>query len=271
MSESAFRRAGSARFRGVGTFLIEHPLRLPILLMFFLIGSKGSAQTSVVVFRTDTAIFAAADSKSDPTDRSRPTVMCKFFKTADLYYGISGVYFDEYPNVVSQSGISLATIRSGTRRFEQIISPILQDAFERLRAEYPARYEHFMHVEKPGIDFIFFGMKKTVPVVATVGFRLEESEKSVKVTVGRTEFLDGPHCPGGNVICGALSGFNKAILAYQSRNPDWWRTNNRASLVKKFVQLEIDAEPANVGPPISVLQIDAKGARWIQNGVGCAD
>jgi hypothetical protein len=50
---------------------------------------------------------------------------------------------------------------------------------------------------------------------------------------------------------------------------DRWRTTDLASLVSKFVQLEIDEKPEQVGPPIRVLQIDAKGARWIQHGEGC--
>jgi hypothetical protein len=245
-------------------------LKVLVLSLLLFVVPDLSAQTSIVVFRTDTAIFAGADSKTSPYDQSAPAVICKFFKSGDLYFGVTGTYFEEYPQVASSAGMTARAIRSSTKKFEKLILPLLQDAFGRMRKEYPARYEAFMHSGLPDVDFIFFGMNRRIPVISVAVFHVQESGTSVTVSLASEQFFDGVHCPrSGDVICGVESGNNKAITAYQSKNPDWWKTKNLASLVRKFVQLEIDAVPAHVGPPIRVLQIDARGRHWIQNGEGC--
>ena len=245
-------------------------LEVLALSLFLFVVPDLRAQTSIVVFRTDNAIFAAADSKASSYDKLEPTVTCKFFKSGELFFGISGLYFDGYSEIVTNAGMNLHAIRSSTKNFEKVVLPLLQDALEKMRREYPEKYSGFMRSGKPDIDFIFFGMNRRIPVISAAVFHVQESGTSVTVSRAGEQFLDGAHCPrSGDVICGVESGNNKAILAYQSKNPDWWKTKNLASLVRKFVQLEIDAVPAHVGPPIRVLKIDAKGRHWIQNGEGC--
>lgn len=244
-------------------------LRMFMLPVFLFVVPDLRAQTSIVVFRTDTAIFAAADSKASSYDKQEPTVTCKFFKAGELFFSISGLYFDGYSEIVTNTGMNLHAIRSSSKNFEKVLLPLLRDALEKMRREYPEKYSGFMHSDKPDIDFTFLGMNRRIPVVSIVVFHVQESGTSIVVSVAEEHFLDELHCPGGNLICGFESGNNKAITAYQSKNPNWWNTKNYASLVRKLVQLEIDAVPAHVGPPIRVLQIDAKGRHWIQHGEGC--
>jgi hypothetical protein len=235
---------------------------LPILL-FSACGMD--ADTSVVVFRTDNAIYAAADSQA-----GQVAGVCKFFKVGDVFFSLSGPYFPASREIVSRADVTLSNIRPSVKNFERLFSPFLQDALEQGRKETPGKYRELVHSGLPETDFVFFGMRGGTPIVAIASFHIDDSQGPVRVTTAPEQFLDGPHCPDSQLICGATMGYDKAIKAFVSKHPDWWRATDLAGLVRNFVQIEINDQPEYVGPPVRVLRIDAKGARWIQHGEGCS-
>jgi hypothetical protein len=125
----------------------------------------------------------------------------------------------------------------------------------------------FMKQGNGRTEFIFFGMEKEMPVVAWVAFLAgEDANGQIKVSVSRVHADDALACPEHAPACGFAVGSNKAIRSYMAKN--FWG-DDLVGDVGRFLQLEIDAVPAEVGPPIRILKIDSDGPHWVQNGEGC--
>ena len=195
--------------------------------------------------------------------------ICKIFKVGDIFYAVTGVSFPEYPAIIASARITPDNLRPGLKNFETALIADLEKSLERARKESPAFYKRALG-QINETDFVFFGMNETVPVIAVVRFHFESRPDSTMVSVAGEIFLDEPHCPQNALSCGVTLGYNIEAQKYLIDHLEWWTIPNLADAVKLLVQLEIDAEPREVGPPIRVLQIDSKGPRWLQNGEGCA-
>lgn len=62
------------------------------------------------------------------------------------------------------------------------------------------------------------------------------------------------------------SAVRSSIVAYLQNHPDWANRIDIVLAVKAFLQLEVDANPEAVGPPISILEIDQGKMCWIARG-----
>ena len=65
-------------------------------------------------------------------------------------------------------------------------------------------------------------------------------------------------------------GETAAIDGLPEDTPDFWDDGLVAG-VRRLVQTEIDARSEYVGPPIDLLQINARGAKWIQKKAQCPE
>jgi len=64
-------------------------------------------------------------------------------------------------------------------------------------------------------------------------------------------------------------GIHDHVAQYLAKH-DPLDVSNAVGIVNDLVQIEIDAHPENVGPPISILVLEKSGAHWEQQGA-CAD
>ena len=60
-------------------------------------------------------------------------------------------------------------------------------------------------------------------------------------------------------------GESAAIVKYQSANPGWTAAEPGA-IIRRFLALEIEDEPALVGAPASIIRIALGGSRWVEPG-----
>jgi len=66
---------------------------------------------------------------------------------------------------------------------------------------------------------------------------------------------------------GFFAGFSDHIAAYVMADKKWQKMD-RVAAARKFIQMEIDAHPEWVGPPISILTIDhLDRQKWVSPGV----
>ncbi|MBZ5674462.1 MAG: hypothetical protein LAP61_09475 [Acidobacteriia bacterium] len=63
-----------------------------------------------------------------------------------------------------------------------------------------------------------------------------------------------------------VTGMTSAIKSYTDRNTGWYEQQGPETAIKNFMELEIAMEKNAVGPPISILKLDAGGAHWIEAG-----
>ncbi len=234
------------------------------LFVFFGISPVLSANTTIVVYRNATTIFVAADSKSHPTTMP----LCKIRALGNgIFWAYDGPIGQGYAKTIS-SGRG-KSIRSTVEAFGKAFPPQMAAGLERLRSRSPERYRDLMGQDNAAIDFSFFGMEGKIPSVAFITFRAHDRGRKIEVQkVGDAAFFVDRMCPPPTDVCGVPIGYTDAIDAYMAKNPEWMK-GDLANTVGKFVQLEIDAEPDWVGPPIRILKIDRKGPHWIQNGEGC--
>jgi hypothetical protein len=235
-----------------------------LLLLFILTTGVSNAQTSIAVYRNSTEIIAGSDSKQ-MTPSGRPIVACKVNRIGDLFWSVGGLSAN-YSRVIAEARGSSRSIHETVEQFSKLAPPAFQKGLTELRTSLPKRYpfvmEHARH-----ISFIFFGMENNIPVVDNVIFKAEENSKHVvTVSVVSVDFYDSPICLPTPEICGFAAGITDAIVSYLATHKFG---KDLLDDVKRSVQMEIDADPAEVGPPLRILKIDSQGPLWIQNGEGC--
>jgi hypothetical protein len=128
--------------------------------------------------------------------------------------------------------------------FGNIVRADLRKAMDYSRQHAPAIYKR--DYEGRGVlDGLFSGFEGERPVIAISSFSLDQAgelhERLIRV----------PDDAGNNI---AMSGEQQAALSFLAKNPDW-PTTDFPRLAKRLVELVIAEKPANVGPPISILEI----------------
>jgi hypothetical protein len=61
--------------------------------------------------------------------------------------------------------------------------------------------------------------------------------------------------------------YGDAITDYMKRNTTWYEMGSFSRIAKDLIQIEINAKPDIVGPPVSILTIGNRGMQWIDPGV----
>lgn len=102
------------------------------------------------------------------------------------------------------------------------------------------------------------------PVLTIVAFGKEESLAGIPVAI-KTKLS---FCP--SVACGQdylwQLGSNKAIQRIKQTKGSRL-TGGPVAIAKQMIEFEIIAEPEGVGPPIDILEVTAKGPRWLEQHV----
>ena len=64
------------------------------------------------------------------------------------------------------------------------------------------------------------------------------------------------------------AGQQNRIRSYIKTHPDWYQ-GDRSELLRKLVQMEIDASAGEVGGPVDILAIGPQGPHWVQHKDDC--
>jgi hypothetical protein len=260
-----FLVGGNRESRGTPTQITKLALVVPLLVLG---GANSDAQTTIIVMRNSTEIVAGSDSKSGSFNGTEIT--CKVKRVGEIFWSVAGFNPpDLMKEMVTFIHDQTPTFRGTVERFSDFAPPKLQIAFDNYRISSPKHYKWVLQHPTQGIDTTFFGMEGSIPMVAHVAFNLK-TDFAGRIIVSLREppkIHDGSVCPKNLVACGFATGHYEHIrseLGTYTWHPDI------APDIRSLIQKEIDADPADVGPPIRILRITRDGPRWMQNGEGCA-
>ncbi|MGH9933459.1 MAG: hypothetical protein ACREA9_30110, partial [Pyrinomonadaceae bacterium] len=136
---------------------------------------------------------------------------------------------------------------------------------QRVRSNSAAEF----HTKLEGQTFlrvVIAGFESNRPLIFVRQFRTTFIARGIGVTVIPDDCLDG--CESEVVT--RFLGETEAIEGLPEDTPDFWK-DGLASGVRRLIETEIEARSEYVGPPIDLLQIDARGAKWIQKKPGCPE
>lgn len=163
-------------------------------------------------------------------------------------------------SVARQALSGKETLSAGVDRFDRSMRELLAREIIRLRANLPEGYEAFLGQE---IDqCVFAAWESQAPVLILDVWTLSrDGTLSVK-----------RHLPGKGYPDTVKLGMHETIDRYlRLGTPFSDKPLNLSDLLTCWVELEIQTESVfpspKVGPPISVLQIDASGAHWNRPGM----
>jgi hypothetical protein len=245
-----------------------------------LLGQDAFTGTTVAFFRTPTAIAVAADSIAVSIENPRKIkTQCKIIQieNSNFFVGIAGLSpfdgsdFNYIQEIIGEYRLT-GTIRDTAYAVSKNIIVPLTKKMKAIHADPKVDWGHDWQ-GKPAVGILFFGFEKGVPVAYERDF-VSLLDKMGRIVIEAPEPLD---CPGNlcaNGEGGHVTGFlEEARAKYPTFNI---KETPIAGVVENIVQAEIDfykgKKIKKVGPPISVLQIDASfrldrgEARWIKLG-----
>ncbi len=226
--------------------------------------------TAAIVIWRPQKVVVGADSMVTRMSSKLPAVSsCKIRHYGRFWLVASGLYgyTPTGYNMWSLAREVLTEAKSASSAADTIagkVSDPLQVALGQIRLGSPTEYRTAF---KAGVFLAF----------AVIGVELE------KVVVARRDFsteglLKEDYPPSPNVSPGAMGyfhiGYGDAIEQAYPINSGQLQALLRGSasdVIKKLIQIEIDKEPQNVGPPISILEVTPSGYHWIEEGGACQD
>jgi hypothetical protein len=219
--------------------------------------------TTLVALWTPDRIVLGADSRV-VTDIGSSDA-CKIGHSGDVWMAASGLV------VEARTGYSLGTVArralgdSGplqlrVGRFVEAVQRPLEQAVAALRVDAPADYA-LLRSGRPVLQAIFAVRENDHPVLATVALVMNSAGEIEP----RGSYVDGSDARGPRLI---YAGRQERIREYIKTHPRWI-DDEAHDLVRKLVQVEIDAGSPFVGGPVDVISIDRAGARWIELKSAC--
>ena len=225
--------------------------------------------TTVVAFRTPENIHIAADSRVTSTINPKDyRPYCKIRKVGSTFFAFAGIA-EFYPTGFNLADLTAAacrkrgTVFEKTRQLEVLVKDPLANIIRflsqgnRQKVRIPSSYD---------IGVIICAVEKGVPVMAVRKFTpifTRSGFDSISV-----ERLD---CPSPSV---PTSGTFLAVIGHREIVTRHLRdrrlfADGIASGLRRLVQLEIDANPQAVGPPIDILELSKTSYRWIGRKPQC--
>jgi hypothetical protein len=243
-------------------------LRAAILAPICFYPIVGLRATTAIVLRSPSRIVLAADSRVVYSGTT-PATECKLFEVADVYATVSGIvhYAADYrlSDVVRDGFAGPGTFPSHVSTTAYLLEQRAASLLNHLQTNNPAEYRRLTQSTSTDADFVQLAVAQTVnghPMLGIVELRRAAGNRFTATTTV---------CPGN-----CRSGDSIFYLGYWDRiRPyvaDSGQPRNVASAASldRLIRMEMKAHPAAVGAPINILELNATGARWLQNGGNCS-
>ena len=246
---------------------------LPVLLCLVLIVPIIHGQTSIVAALGPHEVVIGADSKRKISEFApsgdlvgvTSTLVCKIQKADGFYFGCSGPCGE----VDVASIIVRASRRPGTiQRKVEMAVPLVEDALNDMLRE-KSQNALRRYTNKPTIlQLLFVGIQGQTPLILGVDFHYRKSPSGAfLITAGETQ-----SCLKTTDICTHLAiGKTNAISNFSRKkgSMDFLARVEPVIGVERLIQMEIDEEGDDVGPPIDILRLTPRRAEWIRRKPDC--
>lgn len=246
------------------------PFSSVLLLLSF---SSLSSATTIVVARSQTEIVIGADSKVTDTfgnDLNKP--ICKIRQAGNLFIAFEGLKENRQTgfNVLDFSlrALQRKPRASASDRVNILTALLTSRLFTELRFLKQHDQETYLRKiqGKTFLRLIVAGFEHDRPLIFVRQFRANQiNEQMVVAELIADDCL--ANCPGE--IATRFLGETEAIDGLAEETPGFWE-KGLANGVRQLIQTEMGARDEYVGPPIDLLHIDARGAKWIQRKPECA-
>lgn len=237
-----------------------------VLLLFCFLPVSACA-TTIIAVRTAEFIIIATDSKATYLGQPGPPTVCKIYNTGQLYFAVAGLDHDARRNfyvrkIVAQSLSPAANFDDQLARIESAVSESLMAELNRLQREDRGTYAFTMHSSSEVVSLVLAQYQDGIPHLAARGFGwIANPVPAIKI--------DRITCPGDCSDGRELVSLGEKTAAEKFMRANAGEDFDLPALAMKLVQLEMDASPGDVGPPINEVRIDKNGVGWISNGAGC--
>jgi hypothetical protein len=229
--------------------------------------SSSSLATTIVGFRTQTEAIIGADSKTTALLGPRLDPRCKIHVTNKVAWGLAGISLsgsyspkDDIESYLLSSG----TLAERIEKFESSMKKMLTTVAQAWKVANPKLFaekfdgmvtmEILLAAEDRGVLRMFYRRFGTLKGTGGI------------VTVRGEDFPSQRHSDSVHVVLGtrlAHSAINKEI----DSRPGLFDELGPEQSVKHLIESAINADPINVGPPISIIRVDKQGIKWIDHGV----
>lgn len=247
---------------------------LAVSLYFVLLVPAIHGQTSIVAARGPNEVVIGADSKRkisefDPRGRLvavTSALACKIQKADGFYFGCSGPCGElDVASIIVRASRGPASIQ----RKVEVLVPLVEDALNNF-LQNKSQNALRLYANKPtALQLLFVGIQNRVPLILGVDFHYRKSDTDVFVEAGEISICGGRSDACTHLVIGrtnAISNFSK-----KKGSMDYLARVQPVVSVERLIQMEIDEEPDDVGPPIDILRITQRGTRWIRRKRQCTD
>lgn len=216
--------------------------------------------TAAFAFWMRDRIVLAVDSKVRHMAGEPPSQGCKIRASGKFYFVASGYYknartgYDVW-KIAESTLLKATTIPSAASALETAIAPRLAKALDDLRQSDPMGFRR--EFAETYLAFVVAGVDDGNPVLAGRNFHPDGVDEVQFPLPNRTDGVGYLAFGERAAVDRVFSREAKVALA----------SSNMVNAARVFVQMEIEENPAKVGPPIAILEITSSDTRWIEQGV----
>ena len=234
------------------------------LIALCLLSRQASANTFIIVIRTEEASLIAANSKIYYAEGAGPDRTCKIHFDDDVVWTAAGINsesngsfkIDEIGRTAINGGGTLDEIAA---RFERGVEAKLKILLPKIKEQRPKDYEAIAKSQFPVTAAL---IRKGE--LRTVDFFMPDSNLPDKLEIRRGA------CPGQVCASGRLTlmmGRTAVANTELKQRPELWQQMGIIGTINYLINLVSKAEPATVGGPFSIVRVDKSGAvSWFQKG-----
>jgi hypothetical protein len=219
----------------------------------FLVAVPALATTVVALIdRHHHRVVIAADSLLVYKVSGTSTQTCKIVARPACTFGMAGLFYKEYPvfhlqELAEQACGTPGDLRHKADAFLDIAKDPLISVAQYIQQNEPKFFGELTSSNGGELVMVVFaGPDPGNPAIFARGYKLGSNGSIDPISLDATEDNNG---------AGFFGGATAQIASYIKQHPNW-QHEDKVKAARKFVQLEIAAQPEWVGPPISVVTIN---------------
>lgn len=227
--------------------------------------------TSIKILRGYTEIVIGADSKANIGSGS--FFACKIVQAGSVFIVASGIAENR---VIGFNALDIAQQACGTdgtisqkadRVQKALLDPFI-NVLDRQRQRFRQDYERARKEGANRLSVTLCTIENNIPTLVDIEFETDSLAHESLVVRSTRKVCPGD-CPPIETLVDI--GSQEASKAFLARNPAFWDTYDSITGIQKLIEVEIKANPAEVGAPIDILRITKDGADWVYKKPQCPD